>query len=399
MTSQIRKWDAHVRQTKYFDYTVLFLAFIALNLLLPLISPPNHTFKNLPWYWRVATQLHEWGLFAIWTPYPPLFSLYIYLLTTFFNEPEVFFLAWKLLNLAMILMIGFLIYQIKVKNERTALVSAFGYMIINLTLTSAITIGYYFDQYDYLAVLCMMTSLYLLVSNRVSGSAILCGIGTMIKIFPGAILPIALVVLDKPMKQFKYFGFFALACATTVLPWLIANPGALRSFYEFSASRDAWETIWTFPELKFPPIPRPESFVLPFHADANPYPWLNWIAGATGLGYLWWKRNSATEMARPRMLLALLLILLIFSKGISSYYIYWVFPLLFVIYKPLCAFVACGALLLVGAIEFVSSPIEPVTYWISIFARHIIFLGLLIQTSFDWSIAKTRIATADLSHS
>jgi len=85
------------------------------------------------------------------------------------------------------------------------------------------------------------------------------------------------------------------------------------------------------------------------------------------------------------MLYSLLLVLLIFSKGISSYFMFWVFPSLFIICRPVSAFLICMALLLVGHIEFAGGTIQPSTYWVSIFGRHLIFLGLLIESPFDGS--------------
>ncbi len=321
--------------------------------------------------------MRDEGLFAVWTPYPPLFSLFLYGYTTIFSDWDSFFLSWKVLNIVMVLAIGFLIYMIvKRRNREMAFPAAFGYVLINATTTSAITIGFYFDQFDYLPIFIAMASLYMLMIDRPVESAWLCGIGTMTKLFPVMVLPIAVISQDL-RKRVWYVLFFALACLIAVLPWLIANPRSLRSSYEFTRSRDAWETIWTWPHINTAVVPLANSLAIPYGDDSNPYSWLIGLAAAATLGCLWWQRKDKTKEIMPKKPLSLVLVLLIFSKGVSSYYIFWIFPL-FVVYKPIHAFVACAVLLLVGNIELVGVDIQPLTYWISIFARHAIFLTLLL---------------------
>jgi hypothetical protein len=93
------------------------------------------------------------------------------------------------------------------------------------------------------------------------------------------------------------------------------------------------------------------------------------------LGYMVWQRRGQAlrRASLPRQALCLLLLLLIFSKGVSSYFVFWLFPLFFICYRPLLAFFLCCIFILVANIEFFVD-----THWLSIWVRHSLFIGLLL---------------------
>jgi hypothetical protein len=200
----------------------------------------------------------------------------------------------------------------------------------------------------------------------------------MAKIFPAVVFPVAILTLNR-RRRMQYVLVFAALVLIVTLPWLIAGPNSLRSFLRFTAARGSWETIWTFPHMKFPPIPAPEYFLVPFDGRGAPASWLPLLTVIAIAVYLaWWRRQPVREA--PAAVLALLLILLIFSKGISSYYPFWLFPLIFVVYPPVQACAICLTFLLVGNIEFVQQ--EPLmlrrgVYWMAIWLRHVLLVGLL----------------------
>jgi hypothetical protein len=188
----------------------------------------------------------------------------------------------------------------------------------------------------------------------------------------------------------QYALVFAALALIVTLPWLIAAPNSLRSFLRFTAARRSWETIWTFPHIQFPPIPPPDYFLVPFDGSGAPVSWLPWLTLIAMTVYLaWWGRQPVRDA--PAAVLALLLILLIFSKGISSYYPFWLFPPIFVVYRPVQACVICLTFLLVGNIEFIEQ--EPLmlrrgVYWMAIWGRHALLVGLLahvVSTQFHFA--------------
>ncbi len=355
--------------------TAMVVLFVLLQELLGKFARADHTYGNLRWYFDVGAAMHERGFFNVWTPYPPVFHALLYLLTAFQTGIAGFINFWKILNLAGIASIAYVVFRLlEMEGRERALTAAFGFALVSATWASRLTIGLYMDQFDYLPMVLMLLSLYFLVKNRVALSGALCGAGFMTKMFPGVLLLVALFSLEMKRK-IVYVAAFAAVCAAILAPYLFRSTEPLVSWYNFTASRDGWETVWHYPTVKFPPIPNPKLLVEPFRSEARPYAWLGWLTALSISAYMvWrWKRAGPAGASAARQALCLVLLLLIFSKGVSSYFVFWVFPLLFLCYGPLAAFVLCCAFLLVANIEFFVD-----THWASIWIRHGMFVGLLV---------------------
>jgi hypothetical protein len=282
---------------------------------------------------------------------------------------------YKILNIVGLACITYLVFRtLRKDGGDRAILAVFGYALINATWASRMTIGLYMDQFDYLPILLMLVSLHLLMKDRLAFSAIFCAVGFMTKMFPAVVLIIALFALGKKQKV-AYLITFAVVCAAIIAPYFVRDTEPLVSWYNFTASRDGWETVWHYPKVKFPPIPNPELLVEPFRSDARPYAWLTWLSALSMLGYMVWQRKGQALLraSLPQQALCLLLLLLIFSKGVSSYFVFWLFPLFFICYRPLLAFVLCCIFILVANIEFFVD-----THWLSIWVRHSLFIGLLL---------------------
>jgi hypothetical protein len=355
------------------QYSTLLILFITLQLILSFFTIPNHSYANLTWYIEIAGQMYHNGFFNVWTPYPPIFPMILYGSLVTLGTLSNFLLFWKVLNVFFVLCITVLIYKIikEYKNKETALLSGFAYLLINATFQSTVTIGFFFDQFDYIPIALMLLSLYLLQKKKPTISAIFCSIGIMTKLFPGVILLVAMTQGAKKQK-FQYVTIALLTCMVIAAPYLTQNPTTITSWMDFTASRPGWETIWHYPTEQFPPIPDTATLTVPFTADERPYSWLMWITLIGMLGYLWWQKKQKTQTPITRMTLVLLLILLIFAKGISTYFIFWIFPLLFIEYKPKTAFTIATLLLVIVNLEFLY-------YWPSIIARHILLTTLLLD--------------------
>ena len=354
---------------------IMTVLFIFLQKMLGAFARADHTYGNVRWYFDVGAAMHARGFFNVWTPYPPVFPGLLYLLSAFQEEIAGFINLWKILNLAGLALIAHLVFRVLERDGvARALPAALGFALISATWASRMTIGLYMDQFDYLPILIMLASLYLLVKNRLTLSAALCAAGFMTKMFPGAVLLIALFTLDR-RQRVAYAVTFAVVCAAILVPYLIRGTEPLVSWYNFSVSRDGWETIWHYPAVKFPPIPNPDLLVEPFRSNARPYAWLTWLSALSMLGYMAWQRKGKPRgsASLPQQALCLLLLLLVFSKGVSSYFVFWIFPLLFICYRPLLAFIICCVFMLVANIEFFVD-----THWLSIWTRHSLFIGLLL---------------------
>jgi hypothetical protein len=354
---------------------IMVIVFVFLQRLLGAFARADHTYGNVRWYFDVGAAMHERGFFKVWTPYPPVFPGLLYMLSAFQKDVAGFINFWKILNLVGLVLIALLVFKVLEKGGvKRALPAAVGFALINATWASRMTIGLFMDQFDYLPILLMLASMYFLIKERTRLSAVFCGIGVMTKMFPGVVLLIALFTLKK-RKKMVYLITFAIVCLAILVPYLIRDAEPLVSWYNFTASRDGWETIWHYPKVKFPPIPNPRELVEPFRSDARPYAWLSWVTAVTMLGYMTWQRKRGATSGRmmSTQVLCLLLLLLIFSKGVSSYFVFWIFPLLFICFSPLPAFMTCSLFILVANTEFFVD-----THWYSIWIRHGIFIGLLL---------------------
>lgn len=354
---------------------IMVVVFIFLQKLLGAFARADHTYGNVRWYFDVGAAMHERGFFNVWTPYPPVFPGLLYMLSAFQREVQGFINLWKILNLVGLALIAHLVFKIlRGAGGQRALPAALGFALINATWASRMTIGLYMDQFDYLPILLMLLSLYLLERRMLTLSAATCAAGFMTKVFPGAVLLIALFALEKKRK-ITYLIVFAAVCAAILIPYLARDTEPLVSWYNFTASRDGWETVWHYPRVKFPPIPDPNLLVEPFRSDARPYAWLTWLGALSMLGYMLWQYKGGPRggASLPRQTLCLLLLFLIFSKGVSSYFVFWIFPLLFICHGPLLAFILCCVFILVANTEFFVD-----THWLSIWTRHGLFAALLI---------------------
>jgi hypothetical protein len=359
---------------KYYQFALFPALFILLQTLLGAFARVDHSYGNVRWYFNVAARMHDRGFFNIWTPYPPVFPAFLYFATSFIETLEGFFAFWKALNVVLVSGITFMVFwALKERSLHRAVLAAFGYALINATWNSRLTIGFFFDQFDYIPVLLLLIAMYLLVKKRFTASAVVCGVGAMTKLFPAVILLIALFMPAKRRKV-GYLVIFAVTCFAILVPYIINDIEPMVSWYYFTAGRGSWETVWQYPEIRFPPVPDPDLLTYPARSTARPYAWLNFLTAASMLGYLTWRRLKSVDATVPQQTLCLLLAFLIFSKGVSSYFIFWVFPLLFLCYSPLRSFVLCLVFLVVANFEFFRD-----THWISIWTRHSLFVGLLIH--------------------
>ena len=368
--------DPRGRVSAVVQIVVMIILFILLQKVLGVFARPDHTYGNVRWYFDVGAAMHERGFFEVWTPYPPVFPMLLYVLSAFQKEITGFINLYKILNLVGLALIAGLVFRIlRDEGVLKAMPAAFGFALINATWASSLTIGLYMDQFEYLPIIMMLLALFLLMRNRPLLSAVFCGIGFMTKVFPGLILLIALFNLER-RRRVVYLTTFAVVCGAILLPYLIRDTEPLVSWYNFTASRDGWETVWHYPAVKFPPIPDPDVLVEPFRSNARPYVWLTWLSVISMLGYMVWRMRGGPRgfAGLPQQALCLLLLFLIFSKGVSSYFVFWIFPLLFICYRPIPAFVFCTVFILAANVEFFVD-----THWLSIWTRHGLLAGLLAQ--------------------
>ena len=360
---------------------IILLIFLSLEFVLANLVESRNDTINIYWWMLTGEIMGGEGFFNVWTAYPPVFpALFHGAYSLLRGYPERVILLWKIFNLILISSSAILIYLIinKIHNKTSALVSAIGFFLINMSWNSAILVGIKSDQFDYFPIFLLLFSLYFLLKKKILLSSLFCAIGTLTKLFPVIILVLAFFNL-KRKNRIKYVSIFLITCFLIILPFLIINPNIFFSGFIWNLGRDSWETIWTYPDIKFAEIQSHEPMIFPVTLEKTGNSSLTFVMATAFLLIVYFIRNKLHNKDNViKTALILLLLILIFSKGISSYFILWLFPLIIISYKDIYGFIIVSILLLVGNIEHISNTY----YWLSIFLRHAIFIGLFLHQIF-----------------
>jgi hypothetical protein len=406
-----------LRVVAIFVATQLALVAVGRASFLPAFTPLGQVPYNVKWWLALSTLMARGGPLEVWTPYPPLFPLAhlalfhvagfdAELLWRFFflRDPGAAALAtaaihkaqwlWSGMNAILLLALGALIARLAsaTRGRAEALFAAGAYLLMSQSYASRILVGVVTDQFDYLPCALFMLALVALLRDSPSGSAVSAALGTATKLYPIVLVPLSWLRLQSWRARVRYAAWFGLASALLWLPLLFGGQQPLLSFLRFTEARGGWESVWLYPSKRLPPWPSASHmhglFDTPFwgrHAIAapsNPFHLeLGSVLGLVTLAALIAlftvaRRRVQTPIALVRCALLAVLAILIFTKGFSSYFIQWFFPMLFAVYPAELAALWCGAFLIVGNLEFVGDPGSWPMYWPSLFLRHALLLGL-----------------------
>jgi len=392
---------------------------------------------NVQWWTWLAELMREHGFFRVWTPYPPVFPALFHLghslLAAGLSHDQAvarMTAAWVAANCLLLAACAGLVFAIcraMGRPKTQAALAAAAVLVANLSWRSAILIGWNMDQMEYLPLALLLGGLLALMRRRHVLAAGLAALGAATKLFPAVLLP--LILIDARGKgRWVCGGVFVAVCAGLCAPGLVADAPTFLSTYRWSGDRPAWETPFRYPWQPFfaePITPQrhrllrtPRHALPPMHfrkwymADlfAKPYapphvlrseldlarrpsglvrfglPLLTLAAGVAALAFC--GRGLSREERLATTTLVLVLVLLVFSKGVSSYFIVWVMPLVCIRLGGLRGFVVCALLLLVGNAEiaaFGASRYPTTTaradtlFWAAIFARHALLALLTLR--------------------
>ena len=433
--------------------------FVLLQLALWALGAQPGSRANVWWWTALSTLAADRGFFNVWTPYPPLFTAGHYALVKAFGaESELlanyFFagdpstqavaayeqtfatmkIVWIVFNAVFLAVQAALIYRLAQwrRSRRESLVAACAFILFNLSWRSQIVIGLGCDQFDYFPSSFFLLSLLLLAEGHARGSALATGIGVMIKIYPGLLVPLAWANLRSARRALGYTAAVIAFCLLVAAPFLYVNPEIFLATYQSTGSRPGWEAPWNYPEKAFPHMPSPgdmagqfdvpipevvlfleggnnlagrlaeeneDHLVLEFgngeqqRVEKTDIRFVRWMRAVelkhrvlmiltlVALLALTWIFREAlrTREGLLRGALLFVLVLLFFSKGISSYFLLWFFPFLFILYRPGPACVMFSVFLLVGNLELIGDTADLPYYWPSIFLRQALILGLAIE--------------------
>lgn len=405
---------------------VLFIAFRAMSLLA--FRPGGQILDHSDFYWyREFAQLTRQGYtpyINLWTTYPPLFP---FLMIGLWKISSLL-PPWEFPNLWFSLLLGgtfllfeagnlVLIYAIagRMGDQRTALRSVWFYAIL---FTPVYTLIGWFESYP---LFFFLLSLYLLLRGRPLWSALMTGIGFMIKLIPLILLPVGAQIASAKCQTsngegqavrrklffrvrffgwsfiicdlvFYYLGVFGLTVFVIGLPFYLRNPRLVWGPLVISGAREPWETVWALFEGKFDygiiPLDMRNIAWDPATGPGSSLPWI-WITLAFGLIYLFAYTRSFDWKA-PRNIVAFtgftLMLFLLYSKGYSPQWLGWVLVFVALLLPNLRgAFYAVVTSLLNLLEANVFFIIVPEEYWLlatTVGLRTLIFLLLTVEFLF-----------------
>jgi hypothetical protein len=394
-----------------FAATQVALSLIGRASLLPSFMPFGEAPYNVKWWLSLSVLMDRDGALDVWSPYPPVFPwVHLAWLRTsgldadalqrhFFEaDPSVSAVAapmvaqtalfWTCWNAALLLGQGSCIAWLvaRVRGRAAGLFAAGAYLLMTQSYASRILSGVVSDQFDYLPSLLMLLGLVFVVRGSLVTAAIATAVGTMTKVFPVLLLPVLWFRATNTRVRVQIVAVFAAMTALIAAPFALSPQAPLLSFVRFTLDRSGWESVWTWPQRALPPWPSSEQMATLFTQ-----PYVSTGAGAGGgllmlatlAAFAWLayaaRHRVADDTVSVRVVLLFVLALLFFSRGFSSYFVFWIFPLLFVVEAPIVAAAWTAALLIVGNLEFVGDARSWPMYWPSIFARQLLLALLALS--------------------
>jgi hypothetical protein len=251
--------------------------------------------------------------------------------------------------------------------------------------------------FDGMALFFILLSLDLLLDDRRFPSAIAAGIGFMVKVLPGLMLPVALRRLwhqyrtnsqDASIELGLYSVIFGLTILALLGPFLVAGPEWVLASARSMVGRASWETVWAVIEgyYGFGSVlgDRLNPAETNFAVHQGTLPWLHWLTGlafAAIYGYLF---TRPADYSRPRNMVALsgltVALFMLYAKGYSPQFLVYLLPFILLIFPDgrglTYALVLTGLNVLEQPVYFVLLPAATWLLTFIVIARFLL-IGLL----------------------
>jgi hypothetical protein len=266
--------------------------------------------------------------------------------------------------------------------------------------------------FDSLALFFILLALDFMLAERRFPSAIAVGVGFMVKIIPGLILPVALRHLwyqyrennrEAGIETGLYGVVFGLTVIVLLGPFLIGGPQWVLASVRSMLGRASWETIWALLEgyYGFGAVlgdrlnPAETSFAV--HQGWLPW-WLITLVFAGIYGYIF---TRPANYDRPRNVIAFsgltIAISMLYSKGYSPQFLVYLLPFILLLMPNgrglTYALFLTGLNMLEQPIYFVILPNET---WLLVFvviARFIVTIALAIEFALVLWPSEQRLAS------
>ncbi len=385
----------------------LFILFRGLTLFLLRPGGFIRDWSDFNTYLGIA-QLSDYGLFPFlhfWLEWPPLLpwlAVGVYKLTLFLPPwPEdqrlwfvmilgTVFLLFEVGNFALIYRLA----QRMFPKTEVATINRVLWLYVGLFPPVYAMLGFF----DGIALFFILLALELLLEDQRFLSAIVVGIGFMVKLIPALMLPVAVQHIwhryqQNPAKVRRELGLYGLGFGLTVfllaLPFLLNGSPWLQTSLRAMLGRSSWETVWAVAEgyYGFGAVlgdrlnPAETNFAV--HPAILPW-WLITLMFA-----VWYLLIASYEAdySQPRQIIAFtgltVTILLLYSKGYSPQFLIYLLPFIILFFPNerglVYALVLTGLNVLEQPIYFVLIPSATWLLTFVVVSRFIVLLALAFE--------------------
>ena len=415
------------------DFLIVLALFVAFRAMALLAFRPGGLVLDYSdfHYYREFAQLTRQGYFPyvnLLAPYPPLFPF----LMTGLWWVSTLLPPWESANLWFTLLLGAafllfeagnlaLIYAIanRLAGARGALRSACFYALLFVPVYTLL------GWFDSLPLFFFLLSLYLLLRGRPLWSAVVCGVGFMVKLLPAILLPIGarmpradLTPTPFPSSPIQttargsrlgdglrfhvpwlnltfdlrhvilYLGAFVVTVALIGLPVYLLNSHLVWGMFTVSGSRGPWETVWALIEGNYgygvPPLDmRDVTWQPAAGADSLPWPLITAVFAVIFVAVY----TRPINWKEPRQVVAFtgftIILFMLYSKGYSPQWLGWVLVFIALLLPNLrgafYAVVISFANLIEGNLFFTMMPDEHWLLMLTVGLRTLIFVLVGIE--------------------
>ena len=259
--------------------------------------------------------------------------------------------------------------------------------------------------FDGVALFFVLLALEFLLSERRFPSAVMVGVGFMVKIIPILMLPVALRRLWYQHRADQReagveLGLYSVVFGLTVLlllgPFLIYGSEWVLASTRAMLGRSAWETIWAvvdgyygFGQVAGNRLDPNESN---FAIYESALPWVHWLATLLFAGSYGFIFSRRADYSRPRPVIAFtgltVAIFLLYSKGYSPQFLVYLLPFIVLLFPDIrglsYALILTGLNILEQPIYFVILPDETWLLTFIVIARFLVIS--LLAWEFAWLI-------------
>jgi hypothetical protein len=324
-------------------YSPIVALFVALRLMVMATFPPDNLtlFGDYVYYYELATYSDQGYLPFIhyWSEYPPIFpflSVGVYRLAHLFGGGyHVYVYLVGLLMLAVNTgnLVLFLRLVQRLRGAESVERLGWVYSVLFVPLI------YTWWNFDALTLFSLLLALELLLSGREYWSAVVMGVGALVKLVPLLLFPA--VVHTRPWRRWFVYGLVVAATiAVVALPLLLL--GGRMAWVSFLAPTgwSSWQTVWALLDgnlrtgLLVAPADHfdPAVALMPVGNPARLPAWVTLLAFAAIYGVIFQKARLRES---PRRLVsfvcATFILFFLWSKGWSPQWQVLLFPLLLLV--------------------------------------------------------------------